>query len=141
MIVETTRPRFEWPAESGAAYVVSVLDGTEIVAESPRLTQSSWQPAKNLPRGRSYQWQVEVFRGGGKRILPAPPAPPALFRVLDAKAHAELEAARAAHPRDALLLGVLYARHGLRAEAERELARVETEDGRRLLQSFEEWPR
>ena len=138
-IVEETRPRFLWTPIRNATYVVSVFEGQNLVMESPPLRQPQWQPPRNLSRGRVYQWQVSARAGDAATILPAPPAPPALFRILGAPAHAELDAARAAHGDDPLLLGVLYARHGLRAEAERELSRVATDEGRRLLRSVQGW--
>jgi len=139
-IVETTRPEFRWTPADDATYVVSVFEDQKLVAESPVLDKATWLPDRDLPRGRVYHWQVEARdRNGDANILPSPPAPPALFRVLDAASHEELKKARAAHENDPLLLGVLYARKGLRSEAERELARVETPEGRRLLQSVREW--
>ena len=141
VIVDTTRPQFTWPDTRGATYVLSLFDGTELIMESLELARTSWRPKRDLARGRTYQWQVEVRTIDKKTILPAPPAPLALFRVLAARAHAELEDARKAHPDDPLLLGVLYARHGLRAEAVRELRRVNTDEGRKLLRSVEAWPR
>lgn len=141
-VVETTRPRFTWTPAGGATYLVSVFDDDTLVAESGVLSEPAWQPERDLPRGRTVQWEVEVRGGdGGVRSLPAPPAPPALFRVLDAAAHAELQRARAAHGGDPLLLGVLYARSGLRDDAARELRRVRTEQGQQLLRSVEQWPR
>jgi hypothetical protein len=86
------------------------------------------------------QWQVEVRRKNSRTILPAPPIPPAIFRVLETAAHEELEVARAAHPSDHLLLGILYARDGLRADAERELGQAASPDAQRLLRSVQAWP-
>lgn len=140
IIVETTRPVFEWTAVRGATYIVTVLDDDlETVMESGRLTAARWQPERELARGRVYQWQVSVRGAQSATIIPAPPAPPAVFRVLDAEAHQELARARASHSDDPLLLGVLAAQHGLRDEALRELAKVDTEAGRRLLLSVEAW--
>ncbi len=141
-IVETTRPEFRWAPVRGATYVVSVFEEQSLVAESAALHDATWIPNRDLRRGRVYHWQVEVRgRDGESNILPAPPAPPAFFRVLDAASHEELTLARAAHENDPLLLGVLYAGKGLRAEAEQELARVDTAEGRRLLKSVQAWPR
>jgi anti-sigma factor RsiW len=140
-IVESTRPRMTWTSTPGAIYVVSIFDGDTPVAESGKLRAAEWRPDRDLRPGRTYQWQVEVRAGEETSILPAPPAPPALFRVLEAPAHEELEQARAARGHDPLLLGILYARHGLRVEAERELRKVDSPIGRRLLQSVQRWPR
>lgn len=139
IILESTRPSFRWTGSSGKTYIVSVFDGKNVVAESPSLREAQWQPDRELRRGRVYQWQVEVRGGGVKTVLPEPPAPPALFRILDAESHAELESARGAHS-DSLLLGVLYARKGLRAEALRELRRTEGAAAQRLSRSIEAWP-
>jgi hypothetical protein len=141
-IVETARPSFRWAPARDASYEVSVLDGETLVAKSAALREAAWQPERDLKRGRTYLWQVRVrTRDGDESLLPAPPAPPALFRVLDESTHEELDAARAAHPNDHLLLGVLYARNGLRAEAEDELALANTPEARRILQSVQRWPR
>src|SRR6185436_5171159 len=139
-IVETTRPHFRWTPVARATYVVSIFEEETLVAESGVLDESHWEPMTDLPRGRVYQWELEVRSGGDAHTIPAPPAPPALFRVLDEAASAELQRARALHGGDPLLLGVLYARCGLREDAERELRRVPAEQGQRLLQSIARWP-
>ena len=139
-IVETTRPQFRWTSVTDGTYLISVFDEETLVAESGALNEPHWKPVKDLPRGRVYQWEVEVRSGDDTRTIPAPPAPPALFRVLDEAASADLQQARALHGDDPLLLGVLYARYGLREDAERELRRVPAEQGQRLLQSIARWP-
>jgi anti-sigma factor RsiW len=139
-IVEETRPLFRWPAEQGATYVVSVFDRHELVAESGVLSASRWRPERELARGPRYHWEVEVRCGEERIILPAPPAPPAFFRILDRTAHDDLERARQHHGSDPLLLGILYARYGLRDAALRELTKVPSADGQRLRRSVEEWP-
>jgi anti-sigma factor RsiW len=138
-IIDEARPRFRWTATRDATYVVSIFNGGEFVAESPRLARPEWQPKQALPRGETYQWQIEVRTADTTTILPAPPAPPALFRILERSAHEELVRARERHGNDPLLLGILYARNGLRAEAERELAKVDTPEGRKLLRSVRQW--
>jgi hypothetical protein len=74
-----------------------------------------------LSRGKTYAWQVEVHRGASVELLPAPPEPQALFRVLDERSSAELAEARRRFPDDHLLLGVLEARFGLQQEARDDL--------------------
>lgn len=112
-VVESTRPRFTWPATAGAAYVVSVYEGTREVARSATLSKNSWTPDRALTRGKTYAWQIEMQRDGATSILPAPPAPPAMFRVTDANAVRELDEARKRFPDDQLLLDVVHARHGI----------------------------
>ena len=127
--------------EHATPTIQTVFDDQRLVAESPVLEKESWLPERDLPRGRAYHWQVEARdRDGDTTILPSPPNPQAFFRVLDEASHEELKLARATHENDHLLLGVLYARKGLRTEAERELADVETPEGRRLLESVRAWP-
>lgn len=125
VVIETVRPELTWPATDGAAYVVSMFEGDREVARSPRLTRNRWTPERALRRGRIYVWQVEVLRGETSEIIPQPPAPQALFAVVAAEAQRALQAARAAHPDDHLLLAVLYARAGMEREANEELARVD----------------
>ncbi|HEX6099470.1 MAG TPA: zf-HC2 domain-containing protein [Thermoanaerobaculia bacterium] len=122
IVIETRRPQFRWPAREGAHAIVTVFDGEREVARSGERTGSRWTIDRDLPRGVVYTWQVELDRGGAIAILPEPPAPPAQFRVLDAAAAQELDAAR--REDDPLLLGLLYARAGLADEARAELARV-----------------
>lgn len=115
--VDETRPRFTWPARDGATYVVSVFSGEEEIAHSEPLTSTSWTPSRALTRGRTYIWQVEATSGDVREILPAPPAPPAMFRIVSARDHEELVLARREHPEDHALHAVLAARAGLREEA------------------------
>lgn len=117
MVVDETRPRFSWPARPGATYVVSIFAEQQQIVQSEPLSQTHWTPPRPLPRGRTYVWQVQVTREGAREIIPAPPAPPATFRIVSNRAHDELAAARRLHPDDHLLHAVLTARAGLRDEA------------------------
>jgi len=107
--VEDTRPTFTWPATQGARYEVIVAIGDVEAARSGSLDAARWRPGEPLKRGTTYRWQVIV---NDELVLPQRPAPPAIFRVIDAAQHEELEAARRARPGDDLLLGVLYAKAG-----------------------------
>ena len=128
VVTDDTRPRFTWPATEGAEYVVMVYAGDEEIAKSDVLSVARWRPSKPLQRGRTYVWQVEVTAGGVSDILPAPPAPQAVFRVVSSRDHAQLEAAKATHPNDHVLHAVLAARAGLRDEALAALRRAEDSD-------------
>src|SRR5437762_2960218 len=75
-------------------------------------------------RGTTYQWQVKIERNGSVDIIPAPPAPRAPFRVLEADIHDELEQARSRVPTDHLLLAALYARAGLETASAEEISRL-----------------
>lgn len=116
-VVESARPRFNWPRRAGERWVVSVFAGGERVAQSKRIAGAAWQPEHDLPRGVLLTWQA----ASGTIVLPAPPHPPATFRVASAAAASELDAARRAHGGDHLLLGLLYAKHGILERAEEEL--------------------
>ena len=122
IILNTTRPTFRWRALDGATpYVVSVYDADfNLVASSPKLSETVWKPDISLKRGATYSWQVSATKDGREIIAPAAPAPQAMFKVLDEAGAARLESARRAYADSHLLLGVLYAREGLLAEAERE---------------------
>jgi hypothetical protein len=147
-VIETRQPDFHWPAKNNAAYRVRIFEKEKEVAQSPLLHENRWTPPQPLDRGTTYVWQVEI-RGNGRgsgsaTILPAPPDPPALFTVLDAKTAAMIEDARRRFPDDRPLLAVLYARAGVRDRAEDEIGRwlvLHPEDAaaRDLLTSIQKW--
>ena len=114
VVVATTRPRFVWTAPPGQA-VVSVYDGTTIVARSGVLHASEWTPETPLARGRRYAWEVDVQSRGTRRLIPSAPDPPALFAVVDEKSWRDIEAAHRAG--DRLSAAVLEAHAGLKDEA------------------------
>jgi anti-sigma factor RsiW len=122
VVVESPTPTFTWPATAGATYVVSIFEGDDEIARSPRLSKTTWTSARALPRARPLGWQVEVFTAEGSHVIPALPAPQALFAIAAEPAVRELALARESHPEDHVLLAALYARAGMRREAERELA-------------------
>lgn len=143
VVLETQRPTFTWPAPAGARSTVSLFAGPREVARSKQLATTTWTPPRDLPRGVTYTWEVEVSAHGEPQILPAPPAPPAQFHIVDAATLAELDAAARDHPDDHLLLGLLYARAGLDDRARAELSRVDAPQdvvtARRVLRELETW--
>jgi hypothetical protein len=120
-VLLTNRPTFKWTRFDGASgYVVEIYDAQfNLVSSSPTLTDVSWTPPQ-LTRGRVYSWQVKAISGGQEVIAPHPSAPQAKFRILDQAETTEIARARREYPSSHLLLGLLYARAGLVAEAERE---------------------
>lgn len=124
VITRTDRPLFRWRPLAGAeGYVVRVYDSDfNLVATSPRLSSARWQPSTPLPRGRVYAWQVTAQKGGTEVVAPAAPAPEARFKVLGQSEDESLARAERDSAGSHLTLGVLYARAGLLAEAEREFA-------------------
>ena len=140
-VVLTDRPTFRWSKLDGATgYVVEVYDAQfNPAASSPRLTATRWT-APPLARGQVYSWQVKAIRDGQEFIAPGPPAPQAKFRILDQAAATEIARVRRDYGSSHLLLGLLYARAGLLAEAEQELrmlqqANPDSEVARKLLAS------
>jgi hypothetical protein len=124
--ITETQPELRWPAMKGAHFVVLITSDGEAVAQSETLTEPRWRAPK-LRRGTTYHWQVSVERGEESLVLPAPPAPPAIFRVLSRREHEELTKAIDDAGSDRLLAGLLYARAGLVEEARRELETYERE--------------
>lgn len=123
VVIEETRPQFEWTPKEGATYTVLLSDGTTVVEESTG-AHPSWQPAKPLLRGAEYQWQVEISLDGTRELHPLSPRSPARFRILEARGAAELSEARRRFSSDHLLMAVLLARNGLRDSAIVELERL-----------------
>jgi hypothetical protein len=120
-VMLTNRPAFKWTRLDGASgYVVEIYDAQfKLVASSPSLTDVSWT-APQLARGQVYSWQVKATRDEQELIAPRPQASQAKFRILDKAATAEIARARRDYASSHLLLGLLYARYGLLAEAEQE---------------------
>ncbi|HEY7616776.1 MAG TPA: hypothetical protein VH744_08235, partial [Terriglobales bacterium] len=143
-VVEADRPSFRWNPLTGASrYQVSVYGPDfDRVAASGELNGLEWTPVRSLRRGVTYTWQVTAYRGGETITAPAPPAPEAKFRILEAEKAAELERARREHAGSHLLLGVLYARAGVLDEAEKEFQALvgmnpQSEASRNLLSNLQ----
>jgi len=120
-VMLTDRPAFKWTRLGGAdGYVVEIYDAQfKLVSSSPLLRDVNWT-LPHLARGQVYSWQVKAISGGQELIAPRPTAPQAKFRILDQATAAEIARARRDYASSHLLLGLLYARAGLLAEAEQE---------------------
>jgi Putative zinc-finger len=121
-VVESDRPTFRWSAHpSASAYRVAAFDTSfSEVAASAEISATEWTPSTPLPRGKTLIWQVTAVTPNGPVQAPTPPAPEARFAVLDRAQADELERVRRTDPESHLALAVLYARAGMREEAERE---------------------
>lgn len=125
VVVDTSRPQMHWPEVKRAKYRVLLQPwGTNALIQSPPLTSPTWSPSTDLARGTTYQWQVKIERNGLVDIIPAPPAPRALFRVLESDLHDQIEQARSRFASDHLLLAVLYAKVGLERETAEEVDKL-----------------
>jgi hypothetical protein len=129
------RPALRWEALPGAeGYVVTVTDESlRPVVRSPRTLETSWTPEAPLERGRVYVWQVAARRGTQTITVPVPPAPLARFKVLDAAPARLLRESERAQPDAHLVLGLLAAGYGARAEAARHLEQVPASDPHRAV--------
>ena len=127
--VREARPEFHWQPLPGArAHVVSVFsEDLTPVLRSPELPASaaSWRATADLPRGRSYVWQVAALVGEERQVAPAPPEPEARFAVLGAAEARGLEEQLVATGDSRLARGVLLARAGVLDEAERALSELQ----------------
>ena len=139
-VILPQRPRFRWrPAAGATAYRVLVFDDEfNEVLSSPELTGTEWTAGATLPRGRTYRWQVTATVDGREVMSPVRPAPDAVFRIVDAAAAEDIDLVRRSHPNSDLLMGLAYARAGMRSEAEREFNSLlrrnpDSELARRLL--------
>jgi len=137
------RPAFRWTPLAGAtSYKVTVSDSNfQKVSVSEPISGTEWTPSRPLKRGVTYIWEVTAIKDGNGITAPAPPAPEARFRVLDSTNLIELEVASRENGGSHLFLGLLYARAGLLADAERELqslasANPESSIARKLLSSL-----
>ncbi|HKQ79395.1 MAG TPA: zf-HC2 domain-containing protein [Blastocatellia bacterium] len=142
-VLLTDRPTFRWSRLSGATgYIVEVYGARfNLVSSSPLLTSVSWT-ATPLARGQVYSWQVKAIKDGQDFKAPRPPAPEAKFRILDQSTANEIARARADYSSSHLLLGLLYARSGLIAEADQEFHALQKDNpdsvvARRLLETVQ----
>ncbi len=119
-IIVTPRPLLQWKALPGATeYVVTIADpmGSFVLSSAP-LTTPQWKPTQSLPRGKILIWQVSATKDGRDVKAPAPDAPEMRFRVLDQNAFGEIRRAEKFYAGNHLMLGLIYARHGLLDESE-----------------------
>ena len=116
------RPRFWWTPVPGArSYRVAVFDADyEEVTRSEALSGTSWTPPEPLPAGVDLTWHVVAVTAAGEISSAGPHSAEAVFRVLPAKAAADVEAGEAHYRHSHLMRGLLYTRHGLLNDAERE---------------------
>jgi hypothetical protein len=135
-IVRTTRPVFRWSPHPGARGYVVTIYGPDFdqVMSSPALTETTWTAAAALKQGITYQWQVTADTSEGPVRAPAPPAPDARFRVIDAAAGKTLARDLARAGSSKLLKGLLLAQAGVLDEAEQtfEALRAENPDSKRV---------
>ncbi|HEX6101311.1 MAG TPA: zf-HC2 domain-containing protein [Thermoanaerobaculia bacterium] len=116
VVLDEPRPHFRWTASEPMR--VEVFDDSfRLVAASAEAVSGQWRPEQPLARDRFYTWQL-TRDGTPRAVFPAPPAPPARFRVISAAASRALQAA------SGLDRALLLAREGMMGEATAELERL-----------------
>lgn len=127
-VLLTNTPTFSWKAFGQAdRYVVEVFDQNfNKVASSGDLKTTSWKT--QLPRGKTYSWQVAASVGDVVTTAPQRPEPEARFRILDQQTSDRLARLRRSSPRSHLLLGTAFAEAGLIDEAILEIERFAREN-------------
>jgi len=145
-VVAEEQPTLRWqPLRGASAYSVAIFDPQfRPVARSPFQPGTEWRVSVPLRPGKTYFWQVTARKGSKQITVPAAPAPRAEFRVLNSEAAADLQRVRALAPDSHLALGILYAREGLRLDAERELEELVKENSQsqlpaKLLSDVRSW--
>jgi len=128
------RPRFQWRGKASARYDVSLFD--DAMREwNGHTNTTEWIPPSDLPRGKTYTWQVSTIINGHRIVAPAPPEPEATFRIVDEKTLAAIRDAKS-H----LVAGLLCYDAGAITEARREFEALAAESPasdvpRRLIES------
>jgi hypothetical protein len=119
VVVESDRPRFKWgPLPGATGYIVFIKDiHSNLEVESGPLSATEWTAEKPLPPGHTFAWMVEGTRGDQHIRAPALNKPFAAFKVLDKIQADEIREAATSQPGHHLLLGLLYAKAGLKEKA------------------------
>ena len=122
VVIETDRPSFRWQALEGArSYVVTIYDATfREVGDSGPIVGTEWTTPNSLERGVTYSWQISALKDGKTIVSPKPPLREARFRILDQRALVTLAKLKKSVGSSHLVMGVLYWKHGLIEESERE---------------------
>jgi predicted anti-sigma-YlaC factor YlaD len=128
--VLSQRPTFKWePLSDAEQYVVYVRDlATDLELEGEATTGLEWTPQQSLTRGHAYSWVVEGVKDGRRIHAPGAQAPSATFKIVEKTRADELARVKASSEGSHLVMGILYARYGLVAEAESELRALRREN-------------
>lgn len=145
-VVAEEQPTLRWEPMGGATgYTVAIFDSQfRPVTKSQFQRETQWRVSVPLRRGLTYFWQVTANKSLLQIVVPSAPAPRAEFQVLDSQTAADLERVRKFVPESHLALGILYARAGMRLDAERELEALVRENQQsplaaKLLNDVQSW--
>jgi hypothetical protein len=135
-VVRGARPVFRWSSHPGARNYVVTIYGPDFerVLASPTVTGTVWTATSALTPGVTYQWQVTADTAEGPVRAPAPPAPDARFRIIDAAAGETLDRDLTLAGSSQLQKGLLLAQAGVLDEAEEafEALQAENPDSKRV---------
>jgi len=122
VVVEEDRPTLHWkPLKGATSYTVTISDsGYREVASAASINRTNWTLDRRLKRGELYWWQVTALKNGEEIKAPGRPGVLARFQVMSHADAEKLAQARKTHSDSHLVMGLLYARVGLRVEAERQ---------------------
>lgn len=146
-VIAGDHPAFKWSRIAGAtSYRVQVVDShNREVVNSGELPSAltEWQTDKPLTRGVVYNWVVTAVVVDHEVMAPSAAEPEMRFKILDEVTLRAIESLRRSE-RSHLALGILYAKAGMVAEAERELKAVVNQNPNsrlalRLLRSVQSW--
>lgn len=118
-------PSFHWQLLNGAtSYTVGIYDANfNEVATSDLLTKVEWTLPNSLEHGQVYYWQVTAMMEGRKITTS-----PAKFKIIAQPDLDELAEFQRTQSDSHLVLGILYARAGVLAEAESEFKKLLNEN-------------
>lgn len=122
-VVESQQPLFAWNRiEDAQKYTVAVFgdNGNVPLAQSDKLTSTTWRPTEQLERGQIFTWSVTATIDGSREFLQPGTARPR-FAVLSEEDQVALKSTAANLRGSQLLLADLYFHYGLLDRAEKTL--------------------
>lgn len=121
--VSGDQPVLKWQLLPGDyRYVVSIVnENFNEVEKSPELITSNYKITRKLERGAVYQWQVKAFKDGRENLVTQREV--GKFMVITADKFRHVTEARKRY-RSHLVLGVIYKKDHLLAEAEEEFRQL-----------------
>ena len=119
IMLDEQTPTLSWKANDLRCRAM-VLDETfATIAQSDWTREGETKIDRELPRGKSYSWQLHCRDGEREVIAPSGSEAEARFAILSSEAHEQLNAARGSHSH--LIRATEFARAGLLREARAEL--------------------
>ncbi|MBX7223372.1 MAG: zf-HC2 domain-containing protein [Blastocatellia bacterium] len=124
--VAETQPILRWETgNQGGTTVVTIFDAQyNQIAQSPPLSETSWQVPFELAPGQFYSWEVSTTVNGKTVVAPLPPSPEARFKVLSRMERKALEGQLEKAGNEPVQRGLALVQAGCVEAAEREFALV-----------------